>query len=95
LVWSKLWSSTGKKKCELTGIKTLPLVYACHWTHRHLSANLRSATADLNPVCDVGEILDVKLRISYARYGGLSQGRSYGGATGAAVPGKRVQGAAE
>ena len=56
---------------------------------------LRSATADLNPVGDVGEILDVKLRIRYARYGGLSQGRSYGGATVAAVPGSRVQGAAE
>jgi hypothetical protein len=64
-------------------------------TSPFLSATLRSATADLNPLGDVVELLDVKLRIRRARYGGLSQGRSYGGATGAAVPGSRVQGTAE
>ena len=64
-------------------------------TSPFLSATLRSAIADLNPVGDVGELLDVKLRIRRARCGGLSQGRTYGGATGAAVPGSRVQGEAE
>ena len=71
-MWSKFWSSTGKKKFELTKKKNPSTLCLCLSldTSPFLSATLRSATANLNLVSDVGQLLDVKLRVRCARYVG-------------------------